>query len=74
MDVRDVPAIKTGAASDLGRALAQALAQAGARVTLVDHNAEGERGVILSTASKAGVVGLTLPAAREFASLCIGGG
>jgi NAD(P)-dependent dehydrogenase (short-subunit alcohol dehydrogenase family) len=53
----------------------------------LDPLAEGERGVILSTASvaafegqigqaayatsKAGVVGLTLPAAREFASLGI---
>lgn len=39
MDVRDVPAIVTGAASGLGRASAQALSHAGARVTLVDRNA-----------------------------------
>lgn len=36
MNVRDVPVIVTGAGSGLGRASAYALAEAGARVTLID--------------------------------------
>jgi len=38
MDVRDLPAIVTGAGSGLGAATARALAAAGARVALVDFN------------------------------------
>lgn len=41
MNVMDIPAIVTGAASGLGRASAQALAAAGARVTLIDRNVDG---------------------------------
>mgnify|MGYP001545486390 CR=1 FL=1 len=41
MNVKDIPAIVTGAASGLGRASALALREAGAHVTLIDLNAAG---------------------------------
>ncbi len=41
MNIENVPAIVTGAASGLGRASAEALAAGGARVTLVDRDADG---------------------------------
>ncbi|WP_127088917.1 SDR family NAD(P)-dependent oxidoreductase [Aquabacter cavernae] len=40
MQVKDIPAIVTGAASGLGEATARALAAAGAKVALLDLNAE----------------------------------
>lgn len=55
MNVQDVPAIVTGAASGLGRASAQALAEAGALVTLIDIDAEG----VAAAASEIGGLGIS---------------
>ncbi|MBP7337407.1 SDR family NAD(P)-dependent oxidoreductase [Niveispirillum sp.] len=43
MDVKDIAAIVTGGASGLGGATAEALARAGARVTIIDMNVEAGR-------------------------------
>ena len=51
MDIVDRVAVVTGAGSGLGRATALALAKAGARVAVLDRNAEGAR----SVAEEAGV-------------------
>ena len=100
MDIKGHAAIVTGGASGLGAATARMLAQAGAKVAILDVNhkaaaemqhleplQDGERGIIICTASvaayegqigqaayaasKGGVVALVMPAAREFAQFGI---
>src|SRR5947208_1139 len=90
MELRTVKAVVTGGASGLGRATAERLVAAGATVALMAKNtpgAEGERGVVINTASvaafdgqigqaaysasKGGIVGMTLPVARDLAELGI---
>src|SRR5437762_3113291 len=100
MDISGQAALISGGGSGLGRATAQALAQAGVRVAVLDINEaaaaatakevggfavrcdvtnaadteqavvaafEGQIGQAAYAASKGGIVGLTLPAARELA-------
>ncbi len=55
MDIRDMPAVVTGGASGLGAATAARLAAAGAKVTILDANAE------LGRATAASFGGLFLP-------------
>ncbi len=45
MDIKGVPALVTGGASGLGAGTARALAAAGARVAVLDRNADGARAV-----------------------------
>ncbi|MEJ7935806.1 SDR family NAD(P)-dependent oxidoreductase [Sphingobium sp. AN558] len=61
MHVMDMPAIVTGAASGLGRASAQALAAAGARVTLIDRNVDG----VAEAADAVGGLGLACDVTDE---------
>ncbi|MGZ0189013.1 MAG: SDR family NAD(P)-dependent oxidoreductase, partial [Alphaproteobacteria bacterium] len=52
MDVKGIAAIVTGGASGLGRATAEALVKAGAKVTLLDRNAD----LVESTAAEIGAL------------------
>ncbi len=61
MNVKDVPAIVTGGASGLGRASAEALAAAGARVTLIDRNADG----VAAAAAALGGLGISCDVTDE---------
>ncbi|MFC4595940.1 SDR family NAD(P)-dependent oxidoreductase [Sphingobium tyrosinilyticum] len=61
MNVRDIPAIVTGAASGLGLASAEALAAAGARVTLIDRNVDG----VAEAADAVGGLGLACDVTDE---------
>ncbi|MCH7708572.1 MAG: SDR family NAD(P)-dependent oxidoreductase [Myxococcales bacterium] len=79
MQIEGSSALVTGAGSGLGEATARAIVKRGARVTLLDLG--GERGVIVNTssvaafegqmgqaaysASKGGIVSMTLPIARD---------
>src|SRR5947207_1085968 len=75
MDLSGASAIVTGGASGIGAASARALTRRGARCVLVDLNEDlgkqvaaaldGQIGQAAYAASKAGVVGLTLPVARD---------
>ena len=55
-DVRDLRVVVTGAASGLGFAMAEVLADCGARVTLADVDAERLEGVTASLADRGGTV------------------
>src|SRR5207237_685668 len=85
MNVTSVKAIITGGASGLGRATAARLAGGGARVALLDRPGsagadvarelgaraalDGQIGQAAYSASKGGIVGMTLPIARDLAEL-----
>src|SRR5436853_154093 len=88
MRVAESTAVVTGGASGLGRATAARLVGGGGRATPANAPTDdGERGVIINTASvaafdgqigqaayaasKGGIVGLTLPVARDLAELGI---
>jgi 3-hydroxybutyrate dehydrogenase len=61
-DLRGRTAVVTGAASGIGRACAQALAAAGAKVRVLDLDADGAREVAASIGGTAHPVDLTEPA------------
>src|SRR5258705_492521 len=94
MNLNAAAAIVSGGASGLGEATARDLAAAGCRVLVADLNetrgtepadAEGQRGVVINTASiagiegqtgqvaysasKGGIIGMTVPAARDLAAI-----
>src|SRR5438132_1142379 len=77
MELRTVKAVVTGGASGLGRATAERLVAAGATVALLDRpaspGAETAKaiGQAAYSASKGGIVGMTLPVARDLAELGI---
>ena len=56
-DVRDARVVITGAASGLGLAMAEVLADCGARVTLADIDTERLERVTASLAERGGAVG-----------------
>src|SRR5439155_1197610 len=70
MELASVRAVVTGGASGLGRATAARLAGAGARIAILDRPAfDGQIGQAAYSASKGGIVGMTLPVARDLAEL-----
>ena len=80
MLLKDQAAIVTGGASGLGAATARKLAAQGAKVAVFDLNAklaetvaayDGQIGQAAYSASKGGIVGMTLPIARELAQFGI---
>jgi len=67
MNLQDVPAIVTGGGSGLGAATARALADAGAKLAVLDRDADGANAVARETGSHALVCDVTDAAAAEAA-------
>jgi len=72
MEIKGEAAIVTGGGSGIGADVARHLARAGAKVAVIVSTSsvaayEGQIGQAAYAASKAGIVGLTLPAARDLA-------
>src|SRR5436853_393983 len=65
MKLDGASALVAGGASGLGAATARALVERGASVVIADL--DGQMGQSAYSASKGGIVGLTLPAARDLA-------